>query len=69
MDNAALTVLAEGVQAAKDFDAAQVANAIRGLAGVDTPMGQLSFDSNGDLEEQTIYIFQVEDADWVQVYP
>jgi branched-chain amino acid transport system substrate-binding protein len=65
----ALEVLAEGVKAADTFDAAQVASAIRGLAEVQTPMGNLSYGSEGDLEDQKIYIFQVRDGDWVQVYP
>jgi branched-chain amino acid transport system substrate-binding protein len=65
----ALEVLAEGVKAADSFDAAQVANAIRGLAEVQTPMGNLSYGSEGDLTDQKIYIFQVQDGDWVQVYP
>jgi branched-chain amino acid transport system substrate-binding protein len=65
----ALEVLAEGVKAADSFDAAQVANAIRGLAEVQTPMGNLSYGSEGDLTDQKIYIFQVREGDWVQVYP
>jgi len=66
---AALQVLAEGVRQAGSLDAAQVANAIRSLASVETPMGALSFGDEGDLEEPTIYIFQVQEGDWVQVYP
>ena len=65
----ALQVLAEGVREAGTFDATQVANAIRGLSGVETPMGNLSYNAQGDLEKQTIYIFEVRDGDWVQVYP
>ena len=65
----ALEVLAEGVKTADTFDAAQVANAIRGLAEFQTPMGNLSYGSEGDLEDQKIYIFQVREGDWVQVYP
>jgi len=65
----ALEVLAEGVKQAGSFDATQVANAIRGLSSIETPMGELSYDPEGDLENQTIYIFQVRDGDWVQVYP
>jgi branched-chain amino acid transport system substrate-binding protein len=65
----ALEVLAEGVKQAGSFDATQVANAIRGLSSIETPMGDLSYDPEGDLENQTIYIFQVQDGDWVQVYP
>ena len=65
----ALKVLAEGVQEAKSFDAAGVANAIRGSAGIETTMGSLSFDADGDLQDQKIYIYQVQGGDWVQVYP
>jgi len=65
----ALEVLAEGVRQAKTFEAAQVAEAIRGLAGLETPLGSLSFTANGDLQEQKIYIFQVQAGDWVQIYP
>jgi len=65
----ALEVLAEGARQAKNFDAGQVAEAIRGLTGLETPLGNLSFTANGDLQEQKIYIFQVQAGDWVQVYP
>ncbi len=65
----ALQVLAEGVKKAGSFDATQVAGAIRGLAEIETPMGALSYSAEGDLKEQTIYIFQVQQGDWVQAYP
>jgi branched-chain amino acid transport system substrate-binding protein len=65
----ALQVLAEGVKKAGTFDATEVANAIRSLGAVETPMGNLSYNAEGDLKEQTIYIFQVQDGDWMQVYP
>jgi branched-chain amino acid transport system substrate-binding protein len=65
----ALEVLAEGVERAGSLDAAEVADAIRSLSAVDTPMGDLSYDADGDLQNQRIYIFQVQDGDWVQVYP
>jgi hypothetical protein len=32
-------------------------------------MGQLSYEPNGDLRNATIYIFQVKDAAFGQVYP
>jgi len=65
----ALAVLAEGVKKASSLDAAQVIQAIRSLPGIETPMGKLSYTTTGDLKEQTIYIFQVQGGDWVQVYP
>jgi hypothetical protein len=46
-----------------------VANAIRSLPAVETPMGNLSYNTEGDLEDQKIYVFQVKDGDWMQVYP
>jgi branched-chain amino acid transport system substrate-binding protein len=65
----ALEVLAEGVKKAGSFDSFKVANAIRALPGVETPMGSLSYNEAGDLRQQSIYIFQVQSGDWVQVYP
>ncbi len=65
----AVEVLAEGVKKAGSFNSVQVANAIRALPGVETPMGSLSYNEVGDLRQQTIYIFQVQSGDWVQVYP
>ncbi|MEJ2734204.1 MAG: branched-chain amino acid ABC transporter substrate-binding protein [Anaerolineae bacterium] len=65
----ALEVLAEGVREAGTFDATQVAAAIRNLTGVGTPMGDLSYDDQGDLQDQEIYIFQVQQGDWAQVFP
>lgn len=65
----ALKVLAEGVKKAGTFDATQVAAAIHNLAGVTTPMGDLSYDNEGDLQDQKIYIFQVQQGDWAQVFP
>ena len=67
--HSALMVLAEGAEKAGSFDAAEVADAIRGLGAVETTMGSLSFDAQGDLKDQKIYIYQVQAADWVQVYP
>jgi branched-chain amino acid transport system substrate-binding protein len=65
----AMEVLAEGAKQAKTFDATRVAEAVRGLAGLETPMGILSFTADGDLQDQKIYIFQVQGSDWVQVAP
>ncbi len=65
----ALEVLAEGVREAGSLDASRVAGAIRGLGSVETPMGNLSYNDEGDLQDQKIYIFQVQGGDWVQVYP
>ncbi len=64
----ALRVLAEGVREAGSFDAGAVSEAIRSIA-VDTPMGELAFQANGDLQDATVYIFQVQDGGFVQVFP
>ncbi len=65
----ALQVLAEGVRKAQALDPIQVAGAIRSLAGFETPIGNLSYNTEGDLKDQEIYIFQVQQGDWVQVFP
>jgi branched-chain amino acid transport system substrate-binding protein len=64
----ALAVLAEGVKKAGSFDAARVADAIRSL-DIQEPIGRMSFDANGDLKAPQIYIFQVRNAEFVQVFP
>jgi branched-chain amino acid transport system substrate-binding protein len=64
----ALTVLAEGVKRANTLDAGKVAEAIRGLS-LDTLVGHISYDDRGDLKEQKIYIFQVQQGEFVQVFP
>jgi branched-chain amino acid transport system substrate-binding protein len=65
----AMEVLAEAARKAQTFEATRVAEAVRGLDGLETPMGTLSFTTEGDLQDQKIYIFQVQAGDWVQVYP
>ncbi len=64
----AMQVLAEGIKKAKSFDAAEVAQAIRQL-DFDTLVGHISYDQGGDLKEQSIYIFQVQDGAFVQIHP
>ncbi|MBC8262988.1 MAG: branched-chain amino acid ABC transporter substrate-binding protein [Anaerolineales bacterium] len=64
----AMQVLAEGIKKAKSFDAAEVAQAIRQL-DFDALMGHISYDQDGDLKEQSIYIFQVQGGAFVQIYP
>ncbi len=65
----AMEVLAAGAEKADSFDSNRVADAIRGLSAIPTPMGDLSYNAEGDLRDQKIYIFQVQDSDWVQVFP
>jgi len=64
----AMAVIAEGVKAARTFDAARVAEAIRDL-DFTTLVGHITYDDKGDLKEQNIYIFQVRDGDFVQIQP
>jgi branched-chain amino acid transport system substrate-binding protein len=65
----ALEVLVEGAREADSFDALKVAGAIHSMRGLQTPMGNISYNAQGDLQNQQIYIFQVQAGDWVQVYP
>ncbi len=65
---AALAVLAEGVKKANTFDAARVADAIRTL-DFNTLVGRVTYDANGDLKEQRVYVFQVREGAFAQVYP
>ena len=65
---AALEVLAQGVRQANSIDAAQVSEAIR-ASTVETPIGPLAYEANGDLRDAALFIFQVRDGAFVQVYP
>lgn len=65
---AALEVLAHGVRQANSIDAAQVSEAIR-ASRVETPIGPLAYEPNGDLRDAGLFIFQVRDGAFVQVYP
>jgi len=62
----AMKVLVEGAKKAGTLDGPRVADAIRAL-NLDTPMGKVAYDANGDLKEQRIFIFQVKDGAFVQV--
>lgn len=65
----ALSVLAEGIKKAGTVDdAARIAEAIRGL-DFDTPIGHIAYNARGDLQDPQIYIFQVRDGEFIQVYP
>jgi branched-chain amino acid transport system substrate-binding protein len=64
----ALEVLAEGVKRAETLEASQVSDAIR-TSTFETPMGELAYQPNGDLREATVYIFQVRQGAFEQVYP
>jgi branched-chain amino acid transport system substrate-binding protein len=65
---AALEVLAYGVQQANSIDATEVSDAIRS-ASVETPIGTLTYEDNGDLRDAALFIFQVRDGAFEQVYP
>ncbi len=65
---AAMAVLAEGVKKANTFDGARVADAIR-QEDLNTLVGRVTYDAGGDLKDQRVYIFQVKDGAFVQVYP
>jgi branched-chain amino acid transport system substrate-binding protein len=65
---AAMEVLLSGVEKAGDFSSHAVANAIRGLDFASL-LGHVSYNADGDLKDPTIYIFQVQDGKFVQVFP
>ncbi len=65
---AAMEVLLDGAVQAKDFSSMAVASAIRGL-DFDSLLGHVSYDASGDLKDPTIYIFQVQESKFVQVFP
>jgi branched-chain amino acid transport system substrate-binding protein len=62
---AATQVILEGIKAADTLDAGRVAEAIRGM-GIDTPYGNLRYDAKGDLVDQKIPIFVIEDGNFVE---
>ncbi len=64
----AMQVLAEGVKKAGTLSAAKVSDAIRKL-DLNTPLGAVQFQDNGDLRAAQIYIFQVKDGQFVQIAP
>ncbi|HEX9114808.1 MAG TPA: branched-chain amino acid ABC transporter substrate-binding protein [Anaerolineae bacterium] len=64
----AMQVLVEGIKKANTLNAAKVADAIRGL-DLQTALGAVQYTSDGDLRNPKIYIFQVKDAQFVQVAP
>lgn len=64
----AMQVLAEGVKKAGVLSAAKVSDAIRKL-DLNTPLGAVQFQDNGDLRAAQIYVFQVKDGQFVQIAP
>lgn len=64
----AMAVLAEGVKKAGVFDASRVADAIRAL-DISTLVGKVNYDASGDLKDQRVFVFQVKEGAFVQVFP
>jgi branched-chain amino acid transport system substrate-binding protein len=64
----AMAVLAAGVQKAQTFDVTRVEDAIRQV-DLTTLVGHVTYDGAGDLKEQRVYIFQVKEGAFIQVYP
>ncbi|HEY63122.1 MAG TPA: branched-chain amino acid ABC transporter substrate-binding protein [Caldilineae bacterium] len=62
----AMTVLAEGARRADDIEGLKVAQALR-EARIDTVIGPVSYNENGDLRDPRVFIFQVQDDTFVQV--
>ena len=62
----AMDVIAAGVRQANSFDAALVVRALRSVK-LQTLVGDVQFDSSGDLEDQKVYVFQVKDGEFVQL--
>jgi branched-chain amino acid transport system substrate-binding protein len=65
---AAMHVLAEAAERAKTFDSSALADAVRNLE-LRSTVGDIAYQDNGDLQDQSIYIFKVVDQDFVQVQP
>ena len=65
----AADVLIRGfVKANGTFEAKSIANAIRGL-DYRSLVGRVKYDADGNLVEQRVYIFQIKNGDFVQVWP
>lgn len=62
----AMQVLAAGVRRADSFDSAQVSDALHS-SSVDTLLGDLKFESDGDLTNPQIWIYQVAQDEFTQV--
>jgi branched-chain amino acid transport system substrate-binding protein len=65
---AAMEVLAEGVKKAGSLNGPEVAEAIRQLS-FKSLIGPISYDNNGDLKEQRLFVFQVQGGEFKQISP
>jgi branched-chain amino acid transport system substrate-binding protein len=63
---AAMQALADAVRDADSFERDAVANALRGNS-IDTLLGNLKFEQNGDLADPKIWIYQVQNEEFAQV--
>jgi branched-chain amino acid transport system substrate-binding protein len=64
----AMAVLAQGIKDAKSLDRAKVSDALHRLQ-LTTLVGEVAYDDRGDLRQQKVYVFQVQDGRYVQVLP
>jgi branched-chain amino acid transport system substrate-binding protein len=64
----AMKVLLDGSEKAGSLDNGAVSDAIRQL-DMDSLLGHISYQATGDLKDPTIYIFEVQDSTFVQVFP
>ncbi len=64
----AADVILTAIQKANTADGKALAAAILAL-DLKTLVGRVRYDANGDLAEQKVYIFQVKDARFTQIYP
>lgn len=62
----ALTVLAEAVRRADSIEGPRIAEAMHDVK-VDTAIGPVSYNENGDLRDPKMFIFQIEESSFVQV--
>ena len=60
--------LAAAVQKANTLDAARVQEALHQI-DLNTLVGHVTYDNAGDLKEQRVFVFQVKEGAFVQVYP
>lgn len=64
----AMAVLAAAIQKANTFDVAKVEDAMRQV-DINTLVGRVTYDTAGDLKQQNVYVFQVKEGAFVQVFP
>lgn len=64
----AMDVLTEAIRQAGSFESGKIVEAMHRLR-YRTLVGEISYDLHGDLEKQNIYIFQVRQDKYEQIYP